>query len=160
VPSFDVVSQLDLNEVSNAVNQTSREVSTRFDFKGTSAKVEYKDDEITLHGDNEFQINQVRDILEKKMVKRGVDIAALDPGKPETSGNSTRQPMKLRQGIDQQAAKKMVKIIKDLKLKVQTSIQGDQLRVSGKKRDELQHVIATLEETKLELPLQFINFRD
>jgi len=160
VPTFDVVSQLDLHEVSNAVNQTSREVSTRFDFKGTSARLDYQDNEIILYGDNEFQINQVRDILEKKMAKRGVDIAALAPGKLETSGNISRQPVTLRQGIEQQAAKKLVKLVKDAKLKVQASIQGDQVRVSGKNRDDLQLAIETLKEAKLDLPLQFVNFRD
>lgn len=160
MPSFDIVSQLDLHELSNAVDQTSREVSTRFDFKGTSARVEYKDSEITLFGDNEFQLNQVRDILEKKMAKRGIDVAALDPGKLETSAGKTHQPVALRQGIDQQTAKRLVKIIKDAKLKIQASIQGDQVRVNGKKRDDLQQTITMLKEASLGLPLQYINFRD
>ena len=160
MPSFDVVSQIDLHEVANAADQTSREVATRFDFKGTKAGIESKDAVITLYGDNEFQINQVRDILDKKIVKRGIDVRALIAGKLEESLGGAHLPITLQQGIDQTTAKKLIKAIKNAKLKVQTSIQGDQLRVSGKKRDDLQSAIATLEDSNAEVPLQFINFRD
>lgn len=160
MPSFDVVSEVDLQEVTNAVDQTAREVSTRFDFKGTSARIGHNEGEVTLHGDNEFQVNQIRDILEKKMAKRGIDIGALVAGKLESSGGTARQPVTVRRGIDQPTAKKLVKTIKDTKLKVQASIQGDQVRVNGKKRDDLQQVISALKDAKLEIPLQYINFRD
>ena len=160
MPSFDVVSEVDMHELSNAVDQANREVTTRFDFKGTDAKFEQKGSELTLSAGGEFQLQQMMDILQKKMVKRGVDIASLDVGKPETTNMVARQKVTVREGIDKEAAKKIVKIIKESKMKVQAAIQGEQVRVTGKKRDDLQAVMAMLKEQKLELPLQYTNFRD
>ena len=160
MPSFDTVSEVDLHEVNNAVDQTNREVSTRFDFKGSCAGVEHKDGKITLKADNEFQLGQVKDILHLKLAKRGIDIQSLNESKIETSINQTRQLIEVQQGIDQDTSRKIVKMIKDKKLKVQASIQGDKVRVTGKKRDDLQTVISLLKEVELDLPLQFINFRD
>jgi uncharacterized protein YajQ (UPF0234 family) len=160
VPSFDIVSEVDLHEVANAVDQTNREVGNRFDFKGTDARVEHKDAVLTLHADNEFQIRQVLDILHKKMARRGIDIAALSEGKIEITVNKANLVITVLQGIDQDAARKLVKNIKATKLKVQSSIQGDRVRVSGKKRDDLQHIISKLDDFNLQLPLQTINFRD
>ncbi len=160
MPSFDAVSEVDTQEITNAVDQTNREVGNRFDFKGSSAKVEQKDEQLILHADNEFQLNQVKDILHTKLAKRKVDIQALEDGKLEESLNAARQPITLKQGIDKESAKKIVKLIKDSKLKVQAAIQGDQVRVTGKKRDDLQQVMALLREADVGLPLQFTNFRD
>lgn len=160
MPSFDIVSEVNLHEVANAVDQANREVGTRFDFKGTDAHLELADDKVTLLAQVEFQLQQMRDILETKLVKRGVDIGCLEVADPVTSGNRARQEITVRQGIDQDQARKIVKLIKESKLKVQASIQGDQVRVNGKKRDDLQSVIALLREAKLELPLQYVNFRD
>ena len=160
MPSFDIVSEVDLHEVANAVDQTNREVGNRFDFKGTDARVEHKDAVLTLHTDNEFQIRQVLDILHKKMARRGIDIAALSEGKIEITVNKANLVITVLQGIDQDAARKLVKNIKATKLKVQSSIQGDRVRVSGKKRDDLQHIISKLDDFNLQLPLQTINFRD
>ncbi|MEW5756787.1 MAG: YajQ family cyclic di-GMP-binding protein [Pseudomonadota bacterium] len=160
MPSFDVVSEVDMHEVTNAVDQANREITTRFDFKGVDARFERKDDEITLCAEVEFQLQQMMDILRNKLAKRGVDIACLEAKDPEIAGKQARQAVKLRQGLDQPLAKQIVKMIKDSKLKVQTQIQGEQVRVSGKSRDDLQEVIAMLRKAELELPLQFTNFRD
>ncbi len=160
MPSFDIVSEVDQHEVANAVDQTSREVGTRFDFKGTDTRIEHKDAVITLHAENEFQIKQVVDILHQKMAKRGIDIAALSEEEIETTINKAILTITVQQGIDQDAARKLVKAIKASKIKVQSSIQGDRVRVSGKKRDDLQIVISSLEDFGLKLPLQTINFRD
>ena len=160
MPSFDVVSEVDMHELGNAVDQANREVDTRFDFKGSDARFELSGAEITLSAENEFQLQQMMDILQKKMVKRGVDIACLDISEPETSGMRARQKVTVRQGVDKDTARKIVKLIKDMKLKVQAAIQGEQVRVTGKKRDDLQQVMAMLREQKLDLPLQFTNFRD
>ena len=160
MPSFDIVSEVDQHEVANAVDQTSREVATRFDFKGTDTRIEHKDAAITIHAENEFQIKQVVDILHQKMAKRGIDIAALSQGKIETTINKSMLIITVQQGIDQDAARKLVKDIKASKIKVQSSIQGDRVRVSGKKRDDLQNVISRLDDFDLKLPLQTINFRD
>jgi uncharacterized protein YajQ (UPF0234 family) len=160
MPSFDIVSEVDQHEVANAVDQTSREVGTRFDFKGTDTRIEHKDAVITLHAENEFQIKQVVDILHQKMAKRGIDIAALSEGTIEITINKAILTITVQQGIDQDAARKLVKAIKASKIKVQSSIQGDRVRVSGKKRDDLQNVISSLEDFGLKLPLQTINFRD
>ena len=160
MPSFDVVSEVDMHELANAVDQANREVDTRFDFKGSDAHFELSGAEITLAAENEFQLQQMMDILQKKMVKRGVDIACLDISEPETSGMRARQKVTVRQGVDKDTARKIVKLIKDMKLKVQAAIQGEQVRVTGKKRDDLQQVMAMLREQKLDLPLQFTNFRD
>jgi len=160
MPSFDVVSEVDMHELSNAVDQANREVATRYDFKGSDAKFEQSGTELTLSGGGEFQLQQMMDILQKKMVKRGVDIGSLDVGKTETTNFVARQKVTVRQGIDKEMAKKVVKLIKDTKLKVQASIQGEQVRVTGKKRDDLQKVMAFLKEQKIGLPLQYTNFRD
>jgi uncharacterized protein YajQ (UPF0234 family) len=160
VPSFDVVSEVDLHEITNAADQANREVSNRFDFKGSDARVEQSEHILTVHGDNEFQIRQVLDILHKKMAKRGIDIAALAEGEVIISGNKARLEITVRHGIDQDTARKLVKQIKASKIKVQASIQGDKVRVSGKKRDDLQNIISNLKESSTDLPLQYINFRD
>jgi uncharacterized protein YajQ (UPF0234 family) len=160
MPSFDIVSEVDLHEVTNAVDQTNREVSTRFDFKGSDARVEQSDAVLTLHADNEFQVRQVLDILYQKLARRGIDIAALSAGAVVSSGTKASLEISVRQGIDQDTARKLVKMIKQTKLKTQASIQGDKVRVSGKKRDDLQNIISELRDSDLELPLQYINFRD
>ncbi len=160
MPSFDVVSEVDLQEVRNAVDQANREVGTRFDFKGVDAKFEQSDAEVTLHAEQEFQLNQMLDILRQKLVKRSVDIGCMDIKDPESSLSAARQRVVIKQGIDSDSAKKMVKQIKGSKIKVQAQIQGEQVRVTGKKRDDLQQVIALLKEADFGRPLQFTNFRD
>ncbi len=160
MPSFDIVSEVDTHEVSNAVDQTNREIGNRFDFKGTGATVEQGDSTLTLKSENDFQIKQILDILYKKMAKRGIDIAALAEAEIESSGNKASLVITVRQGIDQDSARKIIKLIKETRLKVQASIQGEKVRVTGKKRDDLQAVIAMLRESSIDLPLQHINFRD
>lgn len=160
MPSFDVVSEIDKHELSNAVDQANREIETRFDFKGSDAKVEQNETELVLDGQNEFQLRQMLDILEKKLTKRGLDIGFLEEGKLQENNNRARIPLAIREGIDKDLGKKIVKLIKESKIKVQASIQGDQVRVTGKKRDDLQQVIALLKESNIEQPLQFNNFRD
>lgn len=160
MPSFDIVSEVDTHEVTNAVDQTNREIGNRFDFKGTGATVEQGDTTLTLKSENEFQIKQMLDILYKKMAKRGIDIAALAEGGIESSGNKASLAITVRQGIDQDTARKIIKLIKETRLKVQASIQGEKVRVNGKKRDDLQEIIAMLRDASIDLPLQHINFRD
>jgi uncharacterized protein YajQ (UPF0234 family) len=160
MPSFDVVSDFDSHEAKNAVDQASREVNTRFDFKGTGSKYEIEEQLITMTSQSDFQLKQMIDILHQKLSKRGVNIACLEEQDAEVSNNGARQEIILRRGIDADRARKLVKQIKAAKLKVQTAIQGDKLRVSGKKRDDLQNVIAMLKETDSGLPLQYENFRD
>ncbi len=160
MPSFDIVSQVNMHEVTNAVDQANREVSTRFDFKGSDARFEHNESEITLHGDSEFQLKQMQDVLYSKMSKRKVPLKALKADKPEESGRGARQRIAIQQGVEGDIAKKIVKMIKDAKLKVQPAIQGDQVRVTGKKRDDLQEVIAMLKEADISIPLQFTNYRD
>jgi uncharacterized protein YajQ (UPF0234 family) len=160
MPSFDVVSEVDLQEVRNAVDQANREVGTRYDFKGVDAKFELTDADIKLSAEVEFQLSQMMDILRQKLVKRKVDITSMDIKDPETSLNAARQHVIIKQGIDSESAKKMVKNIKGSKIKVQAQIQGEQVRVTGKKRDDLQQVMALLREADYGLPLQFTNFRD
>jgi cyclic-di-GMP-binding protein len=160
MPSFDVVSEVDMHEVTNAVDQANREVSTRFDFKESNAKYEKTDAVIALQAQSDFQLKQMLDILQTKLAKRGVDIACLQVDTPEIMGKEARQKVTLRQGLDTVLSKKLVKLIKDSKIKVQASIQGEKIRVSGKKRDDLQQVISILRETKLDMPLQYDNFRD
>jgi uncharacterized protein YajQ (UPF0234 family) len=160
MPSFDVVSEVDLQEVRNAVDQANREVGTRYDFKGVEASFELTEADIKLSAEVEFQLNQMMDILRQKLVKRKVDIASMDIKDPETSLNAARQHVVIKQGIDSESAKKMVKAIKGSKIKVQAQIQGEQVRVTGKKRDDLQQVMALLREADYGLPLQFTNFRD
>lgn len=160
MPSFDVVSDFDSHEARNGVDQANREVNTRFDFKGTGSRYELDQQVITMTSQSEFQLKQMLDILHQKLSRRGIDIACLEEQEPEVSSSEARQRMVLRRGIDADRARKLVKQIKSAKLKVQMAIQGDQLRVSGKKRDDLQAVIAMLKETDIGLPLQYENFRD
>jgi hypothetical protein len=160
MPSFDIVSEVDLQEVRNGVDQANREVGTRFDFKGVEAGFELKESQVLLHAEQEFQLGQMMDILRQKLVKRSVDIACMEIGEAVNSLNASRQTVTIRQGIESDLAKKMVKEIKASKLKVQAQIQGDQVRVTGKKRDDLQQVINLLREADYGLPLQFQNFRD
>ncbi len=160
MPSFDIVSEFERHEATNAVDQANRELSTRFDFRGSDAKFSFSDDVVTMVGDSEFQLKQMLDILQSKLHKRGIDIACLEVGEPQPSGKTVVQPVTLHQGIDTDLARKIVKLIKQQKMKVQAAIQGDKVRVTGKKRDDLQRVIALLKEQDLGMPLQFNNFRD
>jgi cyclic-di-GMP-binding protein len=160
MPSFDIVSEVDLQEVRNAVDQATREVGTRFDFKGSKARFEHEKAVITLFGDNEFQLQQMQEILKNKLVKRGISLGTLKIDDPLSNLSEARQVVTIQQGIDADLARKLVKIIKESKLKVQTAIQGEQVRVTGKKRDDLQDTMACLREAKISLPLQYINFRD
>jgi cyclic-di-GMP-binding protein len=162
MPSFDVVSEIDMQEVRNAVDQAAREISTRFDFKGTDSTVELGTDNITLHSSTEDRLRAVYQVLEEKMVKRSISLKALDPGKIEEAAKGTaRQEIKLVAGISSDKAKQVNSTIKNLGLKgIQSQTQGDQVRVTGKKRDDLQAVIAALKEADLGIPLQFTNFRD
>jgi len=163
MPSFDIVSEVNQVEVRNAVDQTNKEVSTRFDFKGSDARVEINDKEktLTIFADDDFKLAQVRDVLTAKLAKRGVDTRCLklEDGEP-ISGNKMKQPVKVREGIEQDLAKKIIKLIKDSKMKVQGSIQGEVVRVSGAKKDLLQDAIALIRKSITEFPLQFKNFRD
>jgi uncharacterized protein YajQ (UPF0234 family) len=160
MPSFDIVSEVDMHEVSNAVDQTNRETGNRFDFKGTDSRVERNDAVLTVHSDSEFRVRQILDILHQKLAKRGVDIAALQEGEVESRGNRASLAITVRQGIDQDTARELIKLVKTSKLRVQASIQGDKVRITGKKRDDLQATISVLRDAGLDLPLQFINFRD
>jgi uncharacterized protein YajQ (UPF0234 family) len=160
MPSFDIVSELNAHEVTNAVDQANREVGTRFDFKGTNARYDLKDLTITLTAQTDFQLKQMLDILKLKLTKRGVDIACMKIEEPVIVGQTARQLVTLRQGIDAELGKKIQRLIKDAKLKVQAAIQDKQVRVSGKSKDELQRAIALVRGAQLELPLQFTNFRD
>ena len=161
MPSFDTVCEPNLVEVKNAVENAAKEIGTRFDFKGTSAAIELKDKEITLFGDAEFQLVQVEDILRNKLAKRNVDVRFLEPGKVEKiGGDKVKQVVKVRSGIEGEAAKKIQRLIKDSKMKVQAAIQGDAVRVTGAKRDDLQAAMALIRKDMADLPLSFNNFRD
>lgn len=160
MPSFDVVSEINMHELTNAIDQTNREVTNRFDFKGTDSRVELAENIMTLIAPTEFQVKQINDILLTKLSKRGIDIKCLEYGTISESNNQARQAVTVRQGIDQELAKKITRIVKDSKIKVQANIQGEQVRVSGKKRDDLQEVISLLKNSPIDLPLQYINFRD
>lgn len=161
MPSFDVVSEANIVEVKNAVDQANKEISTRFDFKGSDARIEQKERELTAFADAEFQLGQVRDVLTAKLVKRNVDVRFLDIGKVEKiGGDKVKQIIKIKNGIESDAAKKIVRIIKDSKMKVQASIQGDAVRIAGAKRDDLQASMALLRKEVADLPLEFNNFRD
>lgn len=161
MPSFDAVSEANTVEVKNAVDQANKEISTRFDFKGSDARIEQKERELTAYADSDFQLGQLRDVLTAKMSKRNVDVRFLDIGKVEKiGGDKVKQVIKVKNGIVSDDAKKIVKLIKDSKLKVQASIQGDAVRVTGAKRDDLQACIALLRKDVTELPLEFNNFRD
>jgi len=161
MPSFDIVSKLDLAEVDNGLAGLAREISTRFDFKDSKSSVKRTEGALTILADDELKLRQVQELLRMHMVRRKVDPGALDFKDPEkAAGQSVRQTVALRQGIDQDLGKRIVRAIKDSKLKVQIAIQGDELRVSGKKRDDLQDAIALVRGLKLEQPLQYVNFRD
>lgn len=161
MPSFDIVSEVDLHEVNNAIDQANREVGTRFDFKGVDAKFSLTDtSDINVTAEVDFQVQQMLDMLRGKLVKRGIDPKAIKEGEIEEVGQKASMLVTLQQGIDSDLARKIVKMVKATKIKVQTAIQGDKLRVSGKKRDDLQSVMAMLKEAKLDIPLQYNNFRD
>lgn len=160
MPSFDIVSEVNAHEVTNAVDQANREVGTRFDFKGANAKYELKDLVVTLSAPTDFQLEQMMDILKLKLAKRGIDIACMKVDEPVISGQTARQQVTLRQGIDTELGKKIQRLIKDSKLKVQAAIQDKQVRVSGKSKDDLQSAIALVRGAGFDLPLQFTNFRD
>ncbi len=160
MPSFDIVSEVDRHELVNAVDQANREITTRFDLKGSSAKFELEEKVVKITADADFQAQQLEDILRAKLVKRKIDIQCMDPGEIKPLGKVVLQDIVIREGIEQELAKKVVKLIKAEKIKVQTSIQGDKLRVTGKKRDDLQQAIQLTKEASLEWPLQYNNFRD
>jgi uncharacterized protein YajQ (UPF0234 family) len=160
MPSFDVVSELDPHEVTNAVDQANREIGQRFDFKGTGAKFELVDFKVTLHAQVDFQLRQMLEILKLRISKRGIDVACMQPGEPQIALNAARQEVVLRHGIDVDSARQLVKVMKESKLKVQAAIQGDKVRVTGKQRDDLQSAIVLLRKAQVGLPLQFVNLRD
>lgn len=160
MPSFDIVSELDMHEVSNAVDQANRELVNRYDFNKVDATFELAAEVITLQAEVDFQLQQMLEILRTKLVGRKIDIKSMDIGEAHTAHMRARQLVTLKQGLDQPFSKRIIKLIKDKKLKVQTQVQGEQVRVTGKKRDDLQSVMAMLREEDLELPLQFNNFRD
>ncbi len=161
MPSFDIVSEVDKQELRNAVEQVNREVGTRFDFKGSDARIEQVDYVLTVFADDPFKLEQIKEILRPRLVKRGIDIRTLDIGKEETiSGGKVKQAVTVKVGVNSDLGKKIVKLLKDSKLKVQGSLQGETVRVSGAKRDVLQEAIALIRASDLEVPLQFNNFRD
>jgi len=161
MPSFDIVSQVNQQEVKNAIEQANKEIANRYDFKGSDARIEQKDLELSVFADDDFKLGQVMDVLRARLAKRSVDPRYLDPGSVEKiSGDKVKQPVKIKNGIAQDKAKTIVKLIKDSKLKVAGSIQGDVVRVSGAKKDDLQAAIQLVRTSVTDLPLQFINFRD
>ncbi|SJM90435.1 putative nucleotide binding protein (UPF0234 protein) [Crenothrix polyspora] len=160
MPSFDIISEFDKHEVKNAIDQADKEISTRFDFKGTESSVELTDDKVIMISESTFQLQQMFSVICSKLSRRGIDIACMDVGDAKGSGKLMRQEVVLKQGVGSVLAKKIVKLIKDKKLKVQAAINGDKVRVTGKNRDDLQEVIQMLRNEKLEQPLQFDNFRD
>ena len=160
MPSFDIVSELNAHEVANAVDQASREVSQRFDFKGTNSKFELKESVVSLSAPADFQLKQMLEILKLKLSKRGIDVACLEIKDPVVTGQTARQDVILRQGVDTELGKKIQRLVKDSKLKVQAALQDKQVRVTGKNRDDLQSAIALVRKGGFELPLQYTNFRD
>jgi uncharacterized protein YajQ (UPF0234 family) len=161
VPSFDIVSKTDLSEVDNALQNLEREITQRYDFKGSKSRVERKDDELTIYADDDLKLKQMHELLQGHLARRKIAPGAIDYRTPEkAAGQSMRQVAVIKTGIDKELAKRLVKDIKSAKLKVQVAIQGDELRVSGKKRDDLQEAIAYVKSLEIEQPLQFINFRD
>lgn len=160
MPSFDIVSEVALNEVQNAVDNANRELQTRFDFRGVEAAFELNKEVIKLSADADFQLKQMMEILRDKVLKRNIDTTCLEPGEPVHSGRRFSMEVSLKQGIATDVAKKLVKLIKDSKLKVQAAIQGDEVRVTGKKRDDLQEAMALVRQAELGQPFQFSNFRD
>jgi uncharacterized protein YajQ (UPF0234 family) len=161
LPSFDIVSEVNQQEVKNALDQANKEISNRFDFKGSDARIEQKELELTVFADDEFKLGQVMDVLRNRLAKRNVDVRSLEPGTVEKiSGDKVKQPVKVKVGIAQDKAKGIVKLLKDAKLKVAGSIQGDAVRVSGAKKDDLQAAIQLVRKSVTDQPLQFTNFRD
>lgn len=161
MPSFDIVSEIDKHELTNAIDQANREIGNRFDFRGTDARVEQSDKVLTIHADSDFQIDQVLDILRLKLVKRGIEVSCLEVKDSIGNGKMRKQDVIIREGIDKDLSRKIVKMIKDSKAKVQSAVQGESVRVTGKKRDDLQGVMALLRDNdKVDMPLQFNNFRD
>lgn len=160
MPSFDVVSEVDVHELRNAVDQSNREINTRFDLKGSSAKFELEDKQVKLTADAEFQANQLKDILIAKLIKRSIDPKCADVGDIQPYGKVVHLTIGIREGLEQALSKKIIKTLKASKIKVQSAIQGEKLRVTGKKRDDLQQAIALIKEECLDWPLQFNNFRD
>jgi hypothetical protein len=161
VPSFDIVSEVDKHELTNAVDQSNREIGNRFDFRGTDSRVEQSNKTLTLHADSDFQLEQILDILRLKLAKRGIEVRCLDVKDSVGNGKMRKQDVIVREGIDADLARKIVKIIKTSKAKVQAAVQGESVRVTGKKRDDLQGVIAMLRaDDNIDMPLQFNNFRD
>ncbi len=160
MPSFDVVSEVNSHEVANAIDQANRELAQRFDFKDTGARFELEELTVTLHAEVDFQLKQMLEILKSRFGKRGIDLACLDIQEPQTNLAAARQQILLKQGVDADTARKISRLVKDSKLKVQASIQGEKVRVTGKQRDDLQDAIKLLRGAKLDLPLQFNNFRD
>ncbi|MGN7612414.1 YajQ family cyclic di-GMP-binding protein [Magnetococcales bacterium HHB-1] len=161
MPSFDIVSEVDLQEVDNAVNQARKEIQTRYDFRGSNSQLEREEAEITIHSDDDYKLRQVIDVLKSKLIRRKIDIKSLEFGNVESaSGDMVRQLVTVRQGVDRESARAIVKKIKSQKIRVQAAIQGEQVRVTGKKRDDLQQVIALIKDENLDLPLQFVNFRN
>lgn len=160
MPSFDTVSEVDHHELANAIDQVNREIGTRYDFKGSNARVEQAGNQLTLEAESEFQIKQIAPILNEKISKRGIDVGCLEYADIVEMNKRARQGVLVREGLEKDIARKAVKVIKDSKLKVQAAIQGEQVRVTGKKRDELQQVMQLLKDANLGIPLQFNNFRD
>ncbi|KIO49826.1 YajQ family cyclic di-GMP-binding protein [Nitrosospira sp. NpAV] len=161
MPSFDIVSEVDKQEIRNAIDQVNKEVGTRFDFKGSDARVEQSDYTLTIYADDEFKLSQVLDILMAKLAKRNVDVRCLDKGGVEkVSGNKAKQQVTVKTGVESELAKKIIRLVKDSKLKVQGSIQGEAVRISGAKRDTLQEAIQLVKKSVTEFPLQFQNFRE
>jgi uncharacterized protein YajQ (UPF0234 family) len=160
MPSFDIVSEVDKHELTNAIDQAQRELGTRFDFRNVDAAFSLEDKVVALRAPSEFQLKQMRDILDARLIARGIDVRCLDPGEVETNVAGARQKVTIKQGIEQKVAKQIIAAIKQAKLKVEAQINGEKLRVSGKKRDDLQQAIAVLRKGEFELPLQFDNFRD
>jgi len=160
MPSFDIFSEVDAHELTHAIDQANRELTTRFDFKGVDARFERDDKVINLSAPSEFQLKQMQDILRARLVARGIDVRCLEPGDVDTNLAGAKQAVTIQQGIERELAKKIVASIKEAKLKVETQINGDKLRVNGKKRDDLQAAMALLRATDFALPLQYENFRD
>lgn len=160
MPSFDAVSKIDAHELANALDQANREIANRYDFKGSNARIDEVEGGLKLEAENEFQIGQMQDMFYGRAAKRGIDLQAFDAGEIEESGNRARLMIRLRQGIDRELAKRMVKIVKDSRMKLQAAVQGDVVRVSGKKRDDLQAAMSLFREAELGIPLQFVNYRD
>jgi len=160
MPSFDIVSEIDMHELSNAVDNANRAIKQRYDFKGTETRVKQLNEEVILSSESEFQVQQVLDIMHKELVRRKVDIKSLEEGEMKPLGKLVEQKLLVRQGVDKDTSRKIVKLIKEKKLKVQSSIQGEQVRVTGKKRDDLQSVMALMREQNFPVALQYTNFRD